>query len=1065
MPDTVTSNKDSARAGATFTLLLLCFFLSGLAALIYQTAWMRQFGLLFGTSELAVATVLAAYMGGLALGAALIEGWLPRIRRQVRAYALLEAGIALSAVALVPLLLTGSGRLLTQWFGGQAQPPSSDSVSISAFYLLAAFVALAVPTTLMGATLPLLARHAVRSEAQIGSHIGAFYALNTAGAVAGALLAAYVLLPELGLRASTWVAAGVNGLVFVLAAALVQTRSADSVATVTDRTNNCAGYRLSASWQIGGNGWILPLMLLSGAVAFFYEVLWARLLSHLIGGSIHAFAVMVASFLAGIALGGALGAVWARERARAVAGFVLAQILVAIAGGAAYFFLVSRAPFTGGLANNSWLGFLLLLPMTIAIGMTYPLAVRILAGSPNEAAAASARVYSWNTVGAILGSIAGGFWLIPALRYEGSVRFGVIASALLAVATLWLLAQRRLALFGAATAILLAGAALFQPPRPDGLLMTSPLNIANTGRILHYEVGRSASVVVLAQDGGLALRTNGLPEALMDTPGMAPRYSGEFWLAPLASIMRPAASDMLIVGYGGGVVVEGVAPNIRRIDVVELEPEVVAANQATRQLRKRDPLADPRLNIIVNDARGALQLTTKKYDVIVSQPSHPWTAGASHLYTLEFMELARSRLAADGVFIQWMNVAFVNETLLRSLTRTIREVFGELRIYRPDPSTLVFVAAAGDLAPEARLLTTGVPLSLSPAHYARYGIGATEDLIAALAVDEAGAARLAAGAPAITDDRNRIATSTVFNSGEGLTPDQAGRLLAAYDPLQNPDSWVYSQLRNRLDWSYIVRRNTSFHMLDNSLLDRARRITAALGPGAEARLAALYVRMAQGDAEGSRRMALENSSLAPGDANTQYLRLQAEVTALGAAALPQDLARTISTLPVPARAALLGRQLLARRDFAALAALDADLATAASTDPWRADATLLRADWRTQVKNPERTKGFSDEAIEMLDRDTMLSPTPTGISLRLAAALNADRPQVALEALDSLTNWDRALLMRLGSAEQRQRIAQRLGQLQPVLEQVAKDSRIDSARVAEVREKLAQALATATQKS
>lgn len=1044
-------------------MLLLCFFLSGLAALIYQTAWMRQFGLLFGTSELAVATVLAAYMGGLALGAALIERWLPRIRRLVRAYALLEAGIALSAIALVPILLAVSGGLLTEWFGGQPQPPSSENVSISAFYLLAAFVALAVPTTLMGATLPLLARHAVRSESQIGSRIGAFYAINTAGAVAGALLAAYVLLPELGLKASTWVGAAINGLVFLLAAASVKASSTGSPPATNDSLIRNADSRATAAWRPGSNGWILPLMLLSGAVAFFYEVLWARLLSHLIGGSIHAFAVMVASFLAGIAIGGGLGAVWARDRKRAESGFVIAQILVALTGAAAYLYLLSRAPFTGGLANNSWFGFLLLLPMTIAIGVTYPLAVRILANSPEQAASASARVYAWNTIGAILGSIVGGFWLIPYLRYEGSVRLGVFASAMLAISALWLVARPRLVIASAATAALIAGAVAFQPPVPTGLLLTSPLNIANNGRILHYSVGRSASVVVLAQDGGLALRTNGLPEALMDSPGLTPRFSGEFWLAPLASITRPAATDMLVVGYGGGVVIEAVAPSIRRIDVIELEPEVVAANQATRQLRKRDPLADPRLNIIVNDARGALQLTTKKYDVIVSQPSHPWTAGASHLYTQEFMELAKSKLQADGVFIQWMNAAFVNESLLRSLARTIREVFGELRIYRPDPATMVFVAGANNLAPEQRLLSTGVPLSLSPAHYSRYGISSVEDLIAALAVDEQGAAQLTAGAPLITDDRNRIATSTVFNAGEGLTSDQTGRLLAAYDPLQRTDSWIYRDLRDRLAWPYIVRRNSSFMVLDSSLMDRSRRIVSLLGGGADARMAALYLRIAQGDTEGARRMAAENASLSPTDARAQYLRLQAEVTAVNAAELSAELTTAIAALPAGARATLLGRHALARRDYSALAAMDSDLATAVSTDPWRIDATMLRADWRTHVANSEKIKGFSDEAIEMLDRDTMLMPSPAALSLRLAAALNADRPQVALESVDSLINWDRALLTRSVPNEQRRRIAARLNQLQPVLEQLAKRPLIDSYRMTEVREKLQQTIANATQ--
>ncbi len=180
-------------------LLYACFLLSGIAALVYQTAWTRQFAIVFGTSELAVATVLAAYMGGLALGAWLAERYLPRVERPVLAYALLELGIAASALLAVPFLLNLADAGLQALFGGQTSPPDSEHAAITLFYLTTAFVALALPTTLMGATLPMLARHAVNHEAQIGSRIGSLYAINTGGAVLGAVLAAFLLLPDLGL--------------------------------------------------------------------------------------------------------------------------------------------------------------------------------------------------------------------------------------------------------------------------------------------------------------------------------------------------------------------------------------------------------------------------------------------------------------------------------------------------------------------------------------------------------------------------------------------------------------------------------------------------------------------------------------------------------------------------------------------------------------------------------------------------------------------------------------------------------------------------------------------------
>ena len=188
------------------------------------------------------------------------------------------------------------------------------------------------------------------------------------------------------------------------------------------------------------------------------------------------------------------------------------------------------------------------------------------------------------------------------------------------------------------------------------------------------------------------------------------------------------------------------------------------------------------MNVILNDARGALRLTSRRYDAIVSQPSHPWTAGASHLYTREFMQLARDHLTPDGVFVQWMNVIFMDESLLRSLTATLLDVFPEVRVYHPDPNTVVFLASAAPLDLETQLARTGMPLRATPLHYARFGINNTEDLVTALVLDTDGARRLASGSPLITDDDNRIATSSVFEMGRGMDADTSGRVLAPIRP-------------------------------------------------------------------------------------------------------------------------------------------------------------------------------------------------------------------------------------------------------------------------------------------
>ncbi len=1004
-------------------LLALCFVLSGLAALVYQTAWTRQFALVFGTSELAVATVLAAYMAGLALGAAIIERWLPRVRRPVLTYAVLELGIAVSAVLLVPLCIWLSNLLLQAFFGGQPAPPSSTEVGTSLFYLIGAFAALVVPTTLMGATLPLLARHAVQDESQIGRRIGVLYAANTAGAVLGALLTAFLLLPNLGLSATVWTGAAINVLVFVLAAMLAKSAAQSSATAATLA-------RVQFKLRAPPDGiWVLPLMLLAGAVAFFHEVLWTRMLSHVLGSSIYAFGVMVASFLTGIALGGAIGAWLAstRERASQVLGYAL--VLAAAAAAAAYLLLERLIPPSTGLMQNvtTVLGMriplntlfagALLLPMTICIGATYPLAVRILAITADDAAPASARVYAWNTVGAIVGSLAAGFWLIPALRYEGAIRLAVLAGAALGIIGLWALTRPNKIAATVGTIAALALAVLFQPAVPDKLLVTSPLQIDSSGKVLYYDIGKSASVIVLEQDGGLALRTNGLPEALMEAPGSLPRFSGEFWLSPITAIARPGAETMLIVGYGGGVVVEGVPPSFRSVDVIELEPLVIEANRATRQLRKRDPLTDPRVTIITNDARGALSLTSKKYDAIVSQPSHPWTAGASHLYTREFMQLARDHMTDNGVFVQWMNVAFLDERLLRSLSATLLDVFDELRVYRPDPATLVFVAATKPLDIERQMAATGLPLRRTPLHYARFGINTVEDLVAALVLDASGVRELASGASLITDNNNRMATSSVYELGRGMSPDATGRILAPYDPLQRPDSFVYRELGGALAFDYIARRLAAFAPLDASLADRIKRIGAALGDTAQGDyVRALGVSVA-GRNEAGMQAIREAAFMREDSELLRYELVRSRLGEIASGRASSELLIDAEKLTAGAAAVITGTRLAGANDWAGLSALDTKLAQARWTDPWYLEAAQLRADWRGRVTTPGRKRQLGDEAIILIDRLAVVTPGVGLYALRARAALAAERPDVLIESVAMYGRMTLAIAATRGPAE------------------------------------------------
>lgn len=1026
-------------------LLCGCFTLSGLAALVYQTAWTRQFALVFGTSELAVATVLAAYMGGLALGARGIEYLLPRVQRPVRLYALLELGIAVAALLLVPLCLWAAESLLVTLLGGQPSPPETGASGNTLFYLLAAFVTLLVPTTLMGATLPLLARDDVHDDRQIGSRIGMLYACNTAGAVLGALLTALVLLPHLGLRHTVWVAAGVNLLVFALAWWLMNLEGV--------RVAPVEAAAAPATPQAPGPFWILPLILLSGSVSFMQEVLWTRLLSRVVGSTLQSFGIMVASFLTGIAIGGWLGARLARSRQTAAVAFVVSQQVVALALVLSWYALLQWATVPVQPLWRALFGFVLLLPLSLAIGVTYPLAVRVLAGGVADAPAASARVYSWNTAGAIFGALAGGFWLIPSLRYEGAMHLSVVVSLLLALlAAVSLLRFNWRVVAPSAMAVVMV-AAFFRPGMPDALLRVSPLR--NTaGTIVYYEVGRSADVIAVRDETHLDLRTNGLPEAGTPVLGAPPIADVEAWMSLLAVLARPDTDNMLIVGFGGGNVAQAVPPSVQRVDVVELEPKVIDANRAIAPLRLRNPLTDSRLNIIINDARGALALTDRKYDAIVSQPSHPWTAGASHLYTREFMQQAHDHLRPGGVFVQWMSAEFVDEPLLRSLCATLLDVYRELRVYRPSSTTLLFMASDLPVDIEKRPAMVRATLDRAPLHYGRLGLNAPEDLIAALAMDTASARQFASDAALITDDRNRIATANVHARRRGLSGEQVAALLSPYDALTNPASFVYRDIAAELSFEYIWRRAILWAGPSETARQRMTRVAELLGDTDTSRLLSYMMAMNLKQFDVGARLLQDGLQRWPDSVPLMYAAAEQQLSTIGPGASWQSGPRSVAArLPAEPAMVLDMTRAAANQDWGAVSGADARLAAVPWTAQWGLQAAQLRAEWRMRVRNPELRQRYGDEGVAIADRAVVSQPDVFWHSLRARSASGTNRPEVVLESAAMFCATAESVSDKLVAGEKGVIRARAMG-LVEVLQQLDGDSRVDAARLKAVQARL-----------
>lgn len=983
-----------------------CFVLSGFAALLYQTAWLRQFSIVFGTSELAVATVLAAYMAGLGAGAAIAARYADRLRRPVLVYGLLEAGIAITALA-VPVLLTAAGWLHVLVLGGQSDPPDAGGLAQPVYYLLISFLILALPTGFMGATLPLLTRYAVQQNAQVGPRVAWLYGINTAGAVFGTIAGAFWLLPKIGLRGTVLVGVGVNVAVFLLAAAIA--RSAAAAQQTSDGTIEAeqTGARAPQSTSLRAPFWILPIMLVSGANAFLYEVLWTRILNHALGGTIYAFATMLASFLAGIAIGGMLAGKVAGNRRQAVHMFAVAQAAIGLLSAGIYYWLQGYVPDESGLAANATVAALVLFPATLFIGATFPLAVRILAAAADEAPVATGRTYAWNTVGAIVGSILAGFLLIPALGFEGAIRLAVGVNLALAMVALFLVAG--MGLRTVAPAALACGVALllYRPMAPLGLIDTSVVDAGRGGQPIYYAVGRSATVFLKRLDGIYYLRTNGLPEAFVEPAGAPPLRHSQKWLTALPVIARPDAESMLIIGFGGGVAVEGVPPTVADVDVIELEPEVLAANAAISDVRRYDPLDDERVRIVINDARNAIYLTDKRYDVIVSQPSHPWTAGASHLYTSEFIGLSKQHLSSDGVYVQWINSLFVDEALLRTLTATLLEHFPNVRIYQPAPTILLFLASEASLDVEEALAQSGEPLNSSVLHYSYIGINAVEDLLIALTADDAAVRSFAEGAPVNTDNNNRLAMFA-RSATDGLNGDEVYALFAPSDPLLNPDSWIHRDLPQAnlsfVAWQLIT---TGFPRRAGDLARTTNR------PALAHTTNGLGLRHA-GLSRQSDQALLAALDADPDYEPAQYALIWSYLGRLAEGDAPERITAVAARLEGSAAAVVDGWKLGIARRWSELAELDDVLSEARPTDIWYPEAVKLRADWRIQGSNDPAT---NEAALRIVDRALMINPLTDLLVIRAGAAVRLNDPRTFVETAQAVAQQMSDKLDRAASGE------------------------------------------------
>lgn len=750
-------------------LFLCLFFVSGACGLTYEIVWSRLLVLVFGGTTFAITTILICFMGGLALGSYLAGRRSARAGRPERVYGFLEIGIGLVAL-LVPVameLSTGIYRVLAV---------GESFLLLTVARVLVSGLILLLPTTAMGATLPLLATAFTRQSKTVGGDVAALYGANTLGAFVGCAGAGFFLLPWLGLHGSTLTVASLNLLAGT--AALLIARRPLGTAPVRDAGAAEAAGAPAAGAQdrpgpaLGGRA-LLLLYALSGFAAMAYQVAWTRALILSLGSSTYSFSLIVSCYIFGLATGSLLMTPLADRLRRPLAVTGALQAVIALS---ALFVVplfgklpevVASATSAEGttfrdvlLVEAGWVFGLLIVP-TLCMGALLPLICRIYAPSAGQAGRSVGDVYAANTLGTILGAAVAGFVLIP-WRPVGMEHTIHVASGLnLLVGSVFLLAPKprpvpRYALVAGAWVVAALAVGLTEPWSRQQMISGPYLgrDKSKEWSIVFYEEGIDATVAVerLGDTDNMSLSVNGKPDAsnlLGDMPT-------QMLLGVLPALLRPEARDVCVIGLGSGMSVGSLLLfDVERVDVAEISQEVVDASRLFDD-DSHTPLEDPRVHLHRADGRNLLLLADRQYDMILSEPSNPWISGISNLFTREFFELARSRLKPGGIHAQWTQGYSMPPESFAAILRTLGEVFPYYQVWEMSLNDYLVVASTEPLAIDMESLFFSFHRPALQQEVGRIYITNPFQLANHYVTDREHLSEWLADAEVLTDDRNSL---------------------------------------------------------------------------------------------------------------------------------------------------------------------------------------------------------------------------------------------------------------------------------------------------------------------
>src|SRR5437870_2471229 len=829
----------------------LLFFFSGATGLVYELLWVRLLYQAFGSTIQSVTTVVAAYMGGLGLGAWLLGRWADRHARPAALYGGLEIAIGLFGL-VSPLVLSLAHRV---YVGAAGAWQLAGGASVALRFGLAAVVLL-VPTTLMGGTLPVLTRAFMGAERrELKPSLARLYGLNTLGAVAGTALAGFSLIEYVGIRASLWATAALNVALGAIALRLSDPRpfaegepdsrySPDPGQKPGEHPSSTALRRTA-----------LALLAITAFASLLDEIAWTRVLVMIVGGSAYAFTLVLIVFLLGIGIGSALVARRGAAASDATADAAVAQSVTAAGAGLlfvlfgvlpGYIIAVFQMQSLGAVerlvAIGLAVGAVVLIP-AVGMGMTFPLLTDLVAPRDAAGGADVGRAYALNTLGSIVGAALTGFVLVVTLGSDLTLRLGVLINVAAGLGLAALAARRvhegseqrrrlRLRVLGAGGLATAGLACALAAPRWDTRLIDLGPSIyarqamdhaavreflAHRGvRQLAYQESWNATVSVWESGPGRTLKVNGKADASdygdMDTEIL-------LGLAPAAA--RPGPASALVIGYGSGVTTRVLAdvPGMQRVRVVEIEPAVLAMSRLF--VRVNDTvLARRNVSVVVDDARSALQIDRARYDVIVSEPSNPWLAGVATLYTPEFFRIVRDRLTDGGVFSQWVQLYQLPTPVVAGIVRNLAAVFPHVQIWFSSPGDVIVLGSTQPLRYDRTWLErlVGPRSALGELGREYLGVDQLDDYFGHLLLGTAGVGQLLARPSVVhRDDRPRLefvaARRFIDSRGTEGTFDSLAAIRAATEQRDNLSPFLFAK-------ALTVRRGDPAAL---RYIDRARR--------------------------------------------------------------------------------------------------------------------------------------------------------------------------------------------------------------------------------------------------